>query len=461
MLSIQEKRELFMKPYEAHKEEIDARVNEGIEKYRKGYSRIRLTDEDGNPIVGKKVKITQKTHDFKYGANIFLLDEFDNEKDNAEYRRMFKEYFNLATVPFYWDTLEPEEGKPRYDKNSPKIYRRPAPDLCMDYCEENGITPKLHCLFYDNFVPTWLDKYSLEETKEKYEERFRQIAERYAGRMLEFEVTNELLYEAGWPHTSKISGTKELIPWAYSTARKYMTNETLVMNEGNPLPDVSWDKYRSKYYMMVENALLKGVPINKIGLQHHLFGAICAAKTEEEMDEALIKFDKALCDPMRIFTGLDIMAEFGLPLEITEVTVPTFGETEEAEEIQAELLKILYSTWFSHPAVNTVVYWNTADGYTYVNPNSTWNENRCIGGLFHHDLTPKKSAIMLKKLFDEIWHTDLELTTDKDGYIDFRGFFGEYIAETDDAGFEFGLHKAEDNCYEIVIQGNKSQNCHA
>jgi len=451
MLTLQEKRELFLNPYLKYKDEIDARIEEGIEKYRKGYSRIRLTDEEGNPIAGKKVKITQKTHDFKYGANIFLLDEFDNDEHNKEYRRMFKEYFNLATVPFYWDTLEPEEGSPRYDKNSKKIYRRPAPDLCMDYCEENGVTPKLHCLVYEHFAPAWLRDLPLDEAKKKYEERFRQISERYAGRMMEFEVTNELFYEAGWKEKSKVSGTKDLVPWAYNLARKYFPNETLVLNEGNPLPDISWDKYRSKYYMMVENAILKGVPIDKLGLQHHLFGSICGAKNEEEMDQALIHFDKALCDPRRIFTGLDIVSEFGLPLEITEVTVPTFGDSEEAEEIQAELLKILYSTWFSHPAVNTVVYWNTADGYTYVAEGSNWNENRCKGGLFHHDLTPKKSALMLKKLFDEIWHTDLELTTDKDGYIDFRGFFGEYLAETDEAGFEFGLHKAEDNCYEIVI----------
>ena len=49
---------------------------------------------------------------------------------------IFKEYFNLATVPFYWNSLEPQENKPRFEKDSEKIYRRPAPDLCLEYCEE-------------------------------------------------------------------------------------------------------------------------------------------------------------------------------------------------------------------------------------------------------------------------------------------------------------------------------------
>ena len=122
-----------------------------------------------------------------------MLDEFQNEDDNIKYRKMFKEYFNLATVPFYWDSLEPEKGKPRFDKASLKIYRRPAPDLCIEYCEENGITPKLHCLVYDKYIPKWLPRDDMEQMEKYYEERIKQIAKRYSGKMFEFEVINENL----------------------------------------------------------------------------------------------------------------------------------------------------------------------------------------------------------------------------------------------------------------------------
>ena len=71
--------------------------------------------------------------------------------------------------------------------------------------------------------------------------------------------------------------------------------------------------------------------------------------------------------------------------------------------------------------------------------------------MFHHDLTPKKSALMLKKLFGEIWHTDLELTTDKNGYVEFRGFYGDYAVEADEAKFEIGLHKNECNSFELSL----------
>lgn len=444
-LTAQEKRDLFMSAYEKQRQEVDARIAEGIERNRKGFCQIRFTDKDGNPVAGKKVKLTQKNHDFKYGANIFLLDEFESEADNAEYRRFFKEYFNLATVPFYWDTLEPDEGKPRYAVDSPKIYRRPAPDLCLNYCEENGISAKLHCLVYEHFLPEWLKKMSADEVKAKYEERFGQISERYAGRMMEFEVINELL--SFW-NESAISHDKDILEWSFKLARKYFPDETLVINDGNPFQRLSREDYRHPLYMMVENALLKGVTIDKIGMQNHQFTG-AAAKTDEAYDEA-IKWHAGMCDPMPYFKGLDVMSELGLPLELTEVTVSTLGDTEEDEQLQADVLKLWYSIWFSHPAVDTVVYWNTVDGYTY-DSGKGWNENHCRGGLFHHDLTPKKSALMLKKLFGEIWHTDLELMTDENGCVSFRGFYGDYTAQVNGGTVSFGLHKNESEEKEVRL----------
>ena len=449
MMTAKEKRELYMKAYNEHKDEVDARIAAGIEKNRKGWCKVRLTDENGKPLSGKKIKVNQKKHDFKYGANIFMLDEFKDEADNVEYRRFFKEYFNLATVPFYWGNLEPVEGKPRYAKDSEKIYRRPAPELCMEYCEENGIDAKLHCLVYESWIPNWAEKLPLDEVKKKYEERFRQISERFSGRMFEFEVINELLCEETWGKKSILSEQRDIIEWSFNLARKYFPDETLVINEGNPIPGLARADYRSAYFMMIEKALLNGAPIDKIGLQNHLFTG-ANAHTSEEYEKS-VKSGTYMNNPMTYFKGLDIIADLGLPLELTEVTVPTFGDTAEDEELQADMLKLWYSVWFSHPAVDTIVYWNTVDGYAYDAPDGKWLENNCRGGLFHHDLTPKKSALMLKKLFGELWHTDLEITTDKDGYAEFRGFFGDYTAEAEGKKFEIAIHKNENSSFNLSL----------
>ena len=64
---------------------------------------------------------------------------------------------------------------------------------------------------------------------------------------------------------------------------------------------------------------------------------------------------------------------------------------------------------------------------------------------------PKKSAIMLKKLFSEIWHTDLKVVTDENGYVDFRGFYGDYVAELDGSELGFAIHKGEANNFELTV----------
>lgn len=407
--------------------EFQKRIDDGIEKNRKGDFRVRLVDKDGSPLKNVAVKANQKTHEFKFGAHIFMLDEFEKEEDNAKFREIFKEYFNLATVPFYWDTLEPEQNKPRYDKESPKVYRRPAPDLCMEYCEQNGIDAKLHCLVYDKFTPDWMPKDDMAKMERLYEKRFKEISERYAGRMYEFEVINETLHVHGWKNDSVITTKKDLNEWAFSLARKHFPDETLVINEGGVNEELARKDIWSSYYLEIENALLKGVQIDKIGLQHHLFTG-AKAQTEQQYDNDIKQEYLGFADPAVNFKMLDALGKFGLPLELTEVTIPTFGEGEEYEELQAELLRIMYSIWFSHPMVNTIVYWNQIDGHCYVG-SETWNENNCHGGLFHHDLTPKKSALMLKKLITQEWHTEKELKTDENGVIDFRGFYGKYDLE--------------------------------
>lgn len=436
----QEIRNIWLKYAEEHCDLLEGRVKSDIEVHRKGDCTLRFCDENGNPKAGKKVKITQLTHDFKYGANIFMLDEFPDAERNALYRENFKKYFNLATVPFYWDGLEPEEGKPRYDADSPKVYRRPAPDLCVKYCEENGVLPKLHCLVYDKFIPKWLPLNDMAAMEALYEKRFSQIAERYSGKLYEVEVINELLCESGWNFKSAISSKRDIIEWSFALARKYFKDDVLVINEGNPLMPANEKGYRGAYFMMIDAALERGVKIDKIGLQHHSFTG--AKATNEQEYKAAVEQGGPLFNPAMILKGLDVYAAHGLPLEMTEITVPTFGDTEEDEQLQADLLDLIYTCFFGHPSVDTAVYWNLPDGYAYNAAGRAWNENQCRGGLFHNDMTPKKAAERLYELFNQRWHTDLELTTDENGTVTFRGFYGDYRAELDGKVTPFGIHKA-------------------
>ena len=119
---------------------------------------------------------------------------------------------------------------------------------------------------------------------------------------------------------------------------------------------------------------------------------------------------------------------FHLPLQVTEVTIPAYSNSAEDEELQAKVIENLYSIWFSHPAMEAVIYWNLVDGYAYrAEPGDmSAGENYFYGGLMRFDFTRKPAYDMIDELFNHRWHTEGSVKTGADGKADFRGFKGDY-----------------------------------
>lgn len=400
--------------------ETDARVKAGIEANRKGPMMFKLIDKDGKPLRNVRLKVTQKTHDFKYGADIFMLDEIaDDKAKNEAYKERFAAAFNLATLPFYWSDLEPEEGKLRFAKDSPKIYRRPAPDLCIEWCAKYGIEPKAHCLNYSGFHAPWA-KGDVGYEKAKLSKRFRQLAERYAAKIPMWEVTNETFFpqSAG---KANFYNQPDFVEWSFREAEKFFPGNELIINESHcRIWDDTWfHRTRSPYYMQIERAMLKGARIDGVGLQFHMF-----YKAKDAVKET-----RPFYDPRRLFDVMDTYAALGKPIQITEITIPAYSNDPGDEEVQAEVLRELYRIWFSHPAMKAIIYWNLPDGYAaFAAPGDfSGGENAYYGGLCRFDMTPKPAYHAVQDLFGKEWRTNF--TADADGEYCFRGFKGEYELE--------------------------------
>ena len=415
-----ESRKDVLKPFEEKKGYMNDRIASGIEANKKGFAFLSFVDGDGKPVNDVEVKVTQKDHDFRYGANLFMLGELQDEERNEKYKRYFADAFNIATLPFYWNTLEPEQGKPRFAKDSPKIYRRPAPDLCLEFCEANGIEPKAHCLNYPTMTPAWA-KGTVAWEKKCLEKRFRELAERYAGRIPMWEVTNETFFFTPCKDVSLYS-QPDLIEWSFALAENYFPGNKLVINEAHSrIWKSDWfHHFQSPYYMQIERALLKGARIDAIGMQYHMF-----YKREEEL-----KFTSDCYDPEQICNVLDTYATIGKPIHITELTIPAYSNEAEDEAIQAEIIRNIYSLWFSHAATDGIIYWNLVDGYAYnaVPGDMSAGENYFYGGLIRYDFTPKPAYNVIRNLFEKEWRTNLNLHTFSNS-LSFKGFYGHYDLE--------------------------------
>ena len=437
-------RKKILEAFEKNKDYMEERVNSGIEQNRKGYAEISVKDKDGNAVSGAKISVKQKTHEFKYGANLFMLDEFENEEKNELYKKYFADTFNMATLPFYWDATEPEKGKTRYAKDSEKLYRRPPIDLCIEFCEKNGIEPREHALAYDHFFPSWLRDASVTEVKLALENRFKEISERYKDKIPTIEVTNEMEWGNG---VTAFYKEPDYIEWCFKTAEKYFPANQLVVNEwtGKPWGDVCMPT--DKYYSYIEANMLKGARIDAIGMQYHMF-----YPAEKEYEET-----RTFYDPVKLYEHMDLYSNFGKPLQVTEVTIPAYSNKPEDEALQAEIIEKLYSIWFSHPNVEQIIYWNVPDGYAAFAPQGdmTAGENYYYGGLLRFDMTPKPAYYTIKNLFEKKWHTETEITSDADGNAKFKGFYGKYDAAVELDGKtitkEINFTKKSGKRFEIII----------
>lgn len=441
------RRDTALRYFDENRDFMDSYVKAQIEQNRKGTVKVSIKDKDGNPVSGAKIKIKQKEHEFKFGANIFMLDELETDEKNKIYRDEFAKTFNLATIPFYWDAFEPEEGKPRFSADSEKIYRRPPSDLCVDYCLEKGIEPKCHCLNYDNFIPSWLKDADVETHKKALEKRFRELAEHYADVIPSWEVTNETFYFPAWRYNTKFYKQDDFVEWSFRMADRYFKNNRLIINDFTVFDD-NYVGNRSKYYMQVERLIRNGIAhLDSIGMQFHSF-----FPQEDEERKA-----QTLYNPVYLYEVFDTYAKLGKKLQMTEMTIPAYSNSEEDEAVQAELIENVYRVFFSHPAMEAAIYWNVVDGYAAFAPQGDMKagENKYFGGVRRFDLSEKPASKVLKNLFQKEWHTETESTTDDGGVAKLRGFYGEYDAEIICNGITktvtMPISSKRNNVFEVIL----------
>lgn len=428
-------RDKILKSFIENKELLEKRNAEGIEKYRKGDFTLKF-ESAGK----KKITVKQRKHKFLFGSTAFMLRSFENSEKERIYKEQFVKLFNQAVVPFYWSDLEPQEGNVRFSKDSENIYRRPAPDLVLDFCKEYNIEPKGHCLVWNSHVPQWLQEYSQEQRKEILERRFKEISEKYASAIPSFDIVNESASNYNY-------GRKELFEkydeFGLELGGKYFSNNIKILNETNK---AIWESYwtSGKYMpfnMQLKEFFAKGLPIDEIGLQYHVF--VRAENLSNKLNT------NKFLDAQNMLDVLDLTSSYGLPIHISEVTIPSYwGGNETNEQIQAELTEILYKTWFATEKMKSIVWWNMVDGYAAYAPLGTGEgENYYGGGLLHFDLSEKPAYKVLNRLINQEWNTSFEKTIENQE-LSFRGFYGEYEITVDGKTYNVNLNE---NGKEVVL----------
>jgi endo-1,4-beta-xylanase len=412
------------------------KLNGNIDRHRKCDAIVTIVDAKGKPVADASLAIQQKTHEFFFGCNILMLGQLGDR--NEAYEQEFVKLFNLATTPFCWRDLEPKPGQLRFAEGSQEIPRRPPPDRVLAFCKKHGIAAKGQPLVCAGWYPKWAPK-EPEESKKAHQEWLSKVAERYGKEFQIFDVVNESLI----PHSRKFClYTPDLsyVDWAYRQASRLFPSSgpLLEINEGSDANGKG--QARDEYYQLVKRLVDEGAGLKSIGFQFHLY-------------DLNRHFAGKKLPPSQLLETYEMFGELGLPLFITEITIPTDVEQGAAgEAIQAEVLSNLYRLWFSVPKMRGIIYWNFPDG-TQFRAN---NLAQATAGLVDEYMCEKPAYQALYQLIHREWMTRLTVKSDVHGKAQFRGFCGKYsvrvTAGNRTQDFNIDLIKGGSESYKLTLQ---------
>jgi GH35 family endo-1,4-beta-xylanase len=417
--------------------ELEFKIKTNTELHRKGFGSINLLDSAGVPVPIASITLRQKSHEYKFGCNIFMLEQFPDDEHNQAYEKRFADIFNLAVAPFYWSDLEPEPGKERFEKNSAAIYRRPPPDIVCDFCKNNAIQIKGHPLAWYKFIPEWVPR-DKRKIRNLWERRFAHIAERYAAKIHDWDVYNE-----AQTYNPDIL-PEHSVELAFELAEKYFPGCKLNYNDDNMW--FQFSRENTPPYLLVEKLLNKNLKVSGLGLQFHMFEWLLRDGTYQKF-----------MDSERLYQILDQFSLLKLPINMSEVSIISRRDLGDGDRFQELVAEKLYRLWFSHPATDAIIWWNMVDGTGAGAPlGSETGENSLRAGLVNYDMTPKPAYKALQKLIKEEWWTHhAKIDYINGGDNSFHGFYGDYDVEitTDHGKFsnKLKLSKFSRNEFTITI----------
>ena len=411
--------------------QVEQRIVSGIQNNRMGFANLRFVDAQSNALNNVEVKFEQTRHEFLFGCNLFMLGGFPTPELNQRYEEAFCSVFNLAVLPFYWSDLEPEPGKLRFAKDSPFIFRRPPPDLTLEFCERHNITPKGHLLVWHQWLPKWLPD-SRDEVKSLMIKRFEELSARYGQRIKYWDVVDEALYRE-----PNIILPDDYVYTAMQEAARIFPPDCKLDVADAQLMWTNFHLEDSPFYMMLKILQLRNARLDAVGMsfQSHFL-------PEGHYNPSV--------RPLEMFRLLDKYSDFRKPIQFTQVSVPGLPVGPEGERDQAKALRNVYRLFFSHPNIEMINYWNLPDGYAYE------TENNSMAALLHKDLTPKPAFEVLQNLIRKEWWTTIQTNSGSSTNFKLQGFYGDYQLTVKHSGQtierKIRLTKGGNNQFEIQFK---------
>ncbi|GAA2389532.1 endo-1,4-beta-xylanase [Streptomyces glaucosporus] len=270
-------------------------------------------------------------------------DPFTHDKP---YRKLLGQQFSSVSPEnqMKWEFIHPERDR----------YEFGAADAIVDFAKRNKQVVRGHTLLWHSQNPAWLEEgdFTKEELRSILREHITTVVGRYAGKIQQWDVANEIFDEQGNLRTQENIWIRELGPGiiadAFRWAHKADPKAKLFFNDYG-VEDVNAKS--DAYYRLTQDLLKQGVPVHGFSVQAHLslrYGF------PTSLEQNLRRFDK-----------------LGLETAVTELDVrmdlPEDGRPTEAQlKQQADYYQQALSACLAVDDCNSFTIWGFTDKYSWV-----------------------------------------------------------------------------------------------
>lgn len=254
----------------------------------------------------------------------------------------------------FWNQLTPENaGKWASVEATRDVMDWSGLDAAWAYSRERGIPFRYHTLIWGQQYPAWLRDLSPEEQREEIEQWFASVSERYPDPEF-IDVVNEPVHEIP-VFIDALGGYGETgwdwVVTSFELARKYFPRSKLHLNDYKLLLSGS----TAQSYLRVVKILKERKLIDGMGMQAHFL---------------------ELAKPETVQNNLELLAEAGLPLYVTEFDIDLPNNRRQADQWAA-----LFPIFYEHPAVKGITLWGSMEGVMWqkhgflIKKDGSWRES--------------------------------------------------------------------------------------
>ncbi len=358
-----------------------ARLIDGLlARHRASIEANRTVEVTFRATPGAAVRVRQARHAFPFGTAInrhgFVPNNRIGPADQERYRQTVRANFNSVVHEnaMKWYANERRRGEVTFADA----------DRMLDWAETHGLHTRGHCVFWadEDKVQPWVRALDDDALRAALRQRARDYMEHFRGRVPEHDVKNEMLHHSYFSDRLGPDTRRQIFAWC----RAHDPEAILYVNDYNILAGGQTERYVEQ----IAGFLAAGMPVGGIGVQGHFGGRI---------------------DGDEVWRKLDLLAQFGLPIKVTEFDANTPDET-----AKATVLATLYITAFAHPAVEGITMWGFWE-------NRHWRPD---AALWRADWTKTPAARVYRDLVFNRWWTDEDAVADADGLVRLRLFHGEH-----------------------------------